>query len=84
MRTTTPADRLVFHVFVSIAQFERERIFERTNEGLASARKRNRIGGRLPDLAAAQKDEVRRMKEYEHQAISARLFNFGDRVVRQP
>ena len=38
--TTTPAGRLVFHVFASIAQFERERISERTKEGLDAARKR--------------------------------------------
>ena len=53
--TTTPAGRLVFHVFASIAQFERERISERTKEGLEAARKRGRVGGRPPALSAAQR-----------------------------
>ena len=66
--TTTPAGRLVFHVFASIAQFERERISERTREGLASARKRGRIGGRPPALTAAQKSEVRRMRDDEQRS----------------
>ena len=43
--TTTPAGRLIFHVFASIAQFERERIRERTMEGLQAARAKGRIGG---------------------------------------
>src|SRR6056297_3368803 len=83
--TTTPAGRLVFHVFASIAQFERERISERTREGLASARKRGRIGGRPPALSAAQKVEVRRMRDEEHRAIPeiARLFNVSERTVRR-
>ncbi|WP_430448175.1 recombinase family protein [Rhodophyticola sp.] len=83
--TTTPAGRLVFHVFASIAQFERERISERTKEGLASARKRGRIGGRPPALSPAQKDEVRRMRDDEHRAVAeiARLFRVSERTVRR-
>ena len=83
--TTTPAGRLVFHVFASIAQFERERISERTKEGLASARRRGRIGGRPPALSPAQKAEVRRMRDEESRAISeiARLFKVSERTVRR-
>lgn len=83
--TTTPAGRLVFHVFASIAQFERERISERTKEGLAAARKRGRIGGRPPALTTAQRDEVRRMRDEEHRAVPeiARLFKVSERTVRR-
>lgn len=83
--TTTPAGRLVFHVFASIAQFERERISERTREGLASARKRGRIGGRPPALTVVQKNEVRRMRDDEHRAVAeiARLFKVSERTVRR-
>ncbi|WP_299616392.1 recombinase family protein [uncultured Tateyamaria sp.] len=83
--TTTPAGRLVFHVFASIAQFERERISERTKEGLDAARKRGRVGGRPPALTTAQKDEVRHMRDEEHRAIAeiARLFKVSQRTVRR-
>ena len=83
--TTTPAGRLVFHVFASIAQFERERISERTKEGLDAARKRGRVGGRPPALTAAQRDEVRHMRDEEHRAVAeiARLFKVSQRTVRR-
>ena len=83
--TTTPAGRLVFHVFASIAQFERERISERTKEGLASARKRGRVGGRPPALSTAQKDEVRHMRDEESRTVPeiARLFKVSERTVRR-
>ncbi|WP_179381737.1 recombinase family protein [Jannaschia marina] len=83
--TTTPAGRLVFHVFASIAQFERERISERTREGLASARKRGRIGGRPPALSPAQKDEVRRLRDIEQRPVGeiASLFKVSVRTVRR-
>ena len=83
--TTTPAGRLVFHVFASIAQFERERISERTREGIAAARKRGRVGGRPPALSAAQRDEVKRMRDEEHRPLAeiARLFKVSTKTVRR-
>ena len=83
--TTTPAGRLIFHVFASIAQFERERISERTKEGLQAAKARGRVGGRPPALTSAQKVEVRRMRDDEHRSISeiARLFKVSDRTIRR-
>ncbi len=83
--TTTPAGRLIFHVFASIAQFERERISERTREGLAAARKRGRVGGRPPALSEAQKVEVRRMRDDEGRRLPdiAALFTVSVKTVRR-
>ncbi len=83
--TTSPAGRLVFHVFASIAQFERERIVERTKEGVEAARKRGRVGGRPPALSPAQKIEVRRMRDEEGRPIPeiAALFAVSDKTIRR-
>ena len=83
--TTTPAGRLVFHVFASIAQFERERTSERTKEGLEAARKRGRVGGRPPALSTVQKAEVRRMRDEEARTLPeiARLFKVSIKTVRR-
>lgn len=83
--TTTPAGRLVFHVFASIAQFERERISERTREGLAAARKRGRVGGRPPALSPEQRAEVRRLRDQDLRGIAelARLFRVSQNTIRR-
>ena len=44
--TTSPAGKLIFHLFGALAEFEREMIRERTNAGLKAARARGRVGGR--------------------------------------
>lgn len=57
--TTTAGGKLVFHIFGSLAEFERSIIRERTVAGLEAARARGRTGGRPPaltekDLAAVK------------------------------
>jgi len=44
--TTTTHGRLIFNIFASLAEFERDVIRDRTKAGLASARARGRVGGR--------------------------------------
>jgi DNA invertase Pin-like site-specific DNA recombinase len=49
--TTSPQGRLVFHLFASLVEFERELIRERTNAGLTAARSRGRVVGRPKGLS---------------------------------
>ena len=44
--TTTSGGKLIFHIFASLAEFERDIIRERTHAGLTAARARGRRGGR--------------------------------------
>jgi DNA invertase Pin-like site-specific DNA recombinase len=50
--TTTAQGRLVFNMFSALAEFERSLILERTQAGLAAARRRGLTGGRPPKLSA--------------------------------
>lgn len=81
--TTTPSGRLIFHVFASIAEFERERIVERTHEGLAAARKRGRIGGRPKALSPEAVEQVKRMRDEERIPIAeiARAFRVSRSTI---
>ena len=61
--TSTPGGTLVFNIFGSLAQFERDLIRERTRAGLEAARIRGRKGGRPTKLDEKQVKEVRRLYE---------------------
>jgi DNA invertase Pin-like site-specific DNA recombinase len=59
INTTTSGGRLIFHIFASLAEFERSIIRERTTAGLRAAKQNGRIGGRPSvlkekDLAVAK------------------------------
>jgi DNA invertase Pin-like site-specific DNA recombinase len=86
--TGTASGRLIFHVFASLAEFERELIRERTVAGLEAARARGRLGGRKRVLNEQQIAEVRRMwdeNRHTKEQIGS-LFRVSkstvDRVVR--
>ncbi len=49
--TTHPQGRLIFNIFASLAEFERDLIRERTQAGLSAARMRGRTGGRPRGLS---------------------------------
>lgn len=56
--TSTAQGRLMFNLFASFAEFERELISERTKAGLAHARANGRKGGRKPGLSKESKQKA--------------------------
>src|SRR5512134_536134 len=74
--TTSPAGRMVLTVFAGIAEFERELIRQRTEDGRTAAKKRGVPFGRPRKLRADQQDLVRRLID-EGKSVSdvARTFN---------
>lgn len=58
--TTTPTGRLTFHLLGAVAEFERDLINERRNEGMEQARKRGVRFGRKPKLSDAHIEELRK------------------------
>jgi len=71
--TSSASGRLVFHIFASLAEFERDLISERTKAGLASAKARGRMGGRPKGLSL----------EAQKTAMAAEtLYNDGNHSVK--
>lgn len=68
--TTTPAGTFIFHLFASLAEFERALIKERTKAGLAAARTRGRMGGRKPSLSPKKIDLARKMYESKDSTVA--------------
>ena len=70
--TTSSTGRLLFTILSSLAQFERDVLLERTNEGLAAARARGRVGGRPKTNETAVKKAVAlyKTKQYSLQEVT--------------
>lgn len=61
--TTTVTGRFVFQLLGALAEMERSRLIERTNDGLKAARARGRVGGRKHALTPKQVQQVRTLRE---------------------
>src|SRR3954454_3013047 len=68
--TTTSGGRLVFNIFGSLAEFEREIIRERTNAGLSAARSRGKNGGRPKKLTAKQVQMLQHLAADKKHSVS--------------
>lgn len=75
--TSSLNGKLVFHIFASIAEFERELIRERTKAGLTAARARGRQGGRPRKLHESEIHKLQDLMANPHIAIDDLKKMFG-------
>ena len=77
--TTTGGGKLIFHIFGSLAEFERDIIRERTQAGLIAARARGKRGGRRPTLKPQEIAIVRKLYEDKQTPIEdlCRMFKIS-------
>ena len=82
--SSTPAGRMVFGVLAQLAEFEHATLIQRTNAGLAAARKRGTHLGRRSRLTPHQQQkEARRIRADEGKTYAqlAALFRVSRSVV---
>lgn len=66
--TSSPGGKLVFSIFGAIAEFERSLIVERTQAGLAAAKRRGRTGGRPRKMTDEKVIAARKLLSQDHSA----------------
>jgi DNA invertase Pin-like site-specific DNA recombinase len=81
--TTTPTGKLVFHIFASLAEFEKDIIRERTNAGLTAARARGRSGGRPKSLTEKQINLLKTLYEDKSTPVVeiAKMLNISKKTI---
>jgi len=72
--------KLMFHIFASFAEFERDIIRERTLAGLSAARARGRKGGRKKILSPEKVETAFRMYDSREYTVSTICDNLGIKV----
>lgn len=75
--TTTPAGKLMFHVFAALAEFERNLIRERTMAGLKAARARGKSSGRPPKITGKDLAMAKALMADKSNTVDAIAKRFG-------
>jgi DNA invertase Pin-like site-specific DNA recombinase len=78
-----PMGKMFFNVLATFAEFEADLIRMRTREGMAIARAKGKLRGKMPKLSEKQQRELRRMHETGEYSISdlAELFSVSRPTV---
>lgn len=81
--TATPEGRLFYTVTAALAEFETDKLRERTRQGLDVARRRGRLGGRRPVLDGHRADYARELiAQGESISRTAELLGVSRTAVR--
>jgi DNA invertase Pin-like site-specific DNA recombinase len=80
--TSTPNGRLVFGIFASIAEFERELIRDRVKSGLRNARAKGKTLGRPRVAVDASRSAALRARGFSWRAV-ARELGVSERSIRR-
>ena len=80
--TTQSSGMLIFHIFASLAEFEKELVRERTIAGLEAAKKKGKRGGRPKSLGDEQREILKQLLE-EGRGVSAvaRVLNTSRQTI---
>jgi DNA invertase Pin-like site-specific DNA recombinase len=83
IETTSSGGRMMMQMVGAFAEFERAMLRERTCNGLNTARKEGRVGGRRPKLKVNQEQEILHLVNSGEKtaADAARLFNVHPATV---
>ncbi len=77
IETCTATGKLIFHIFASLSEFERNLTRERVKAGLTAARARGRKGGRKPALDEKKIKEIKALLKDSSIAISTIAKRYG-------
>ncbi|MVM34953.1 helix-turn-helix domain-containing protein [Spirosoma sp. HMF4905] len=83
INTSTPSGKLIFHIFCSLAEFERAQIRERTMAGLAAAKLKGKTGGKPKGLSEQAQQTARVAESLYKEGFAIKLISEKLKLSRQ-